>query len=90
MRKSTGGRYKESKRSHRKYTLNINESKSSLDRADESVFKQTLPKIKTGRGDLYDSVNGETNASYDMGSMTNPMTGSKSTRNQIKRGNENQ
>ena len=32
----------------------------------------------------------ETNASYDLGSMTNPKTGSMSTRNQIKRGLENQ
>ena len=83
----TGDRYKESKRSHRKYDLNINDE--SFSRGDESVFKQTLPKIKNIRENMDTS---ETNASYDFqGSMTNPMTGSRSTRNQVKRGNiENQ
>ena len=37
--------------------LNINDSNSSLERDENSVFKQTgLPKIITPGADLYDSI----------------------------------
>lgn len=43
----------------KKYILNINDSNSSLERDENSVFKQTgLPKIKTPGADLWDSIDG--------------------------------
>ena len=41
----------------KKYILNINDSNSSLERDENSVFKNTgLPKIKTPGADLWDSI----------------------------------
>ena len=58
-------RYKETTRNSRRRETNIDDSKSFMSR-DESVFKQTLPRIRNKGELIMDSIQGDnTNASID-------------------------